>query len=515
MEGLFYAWQAVTSMPVLLAAIGGVTWGILGGALPGISPSIAMALLLPFTYNLPPLVAVVLLASVYVGAEYGGSIPAILIRTPGTNSAAATVIDGYEMQLQGRGGEALGLSLVGGTIGGLFGLILLSTLTEPLASLALYFTPPAYFALGILGISIIGSLSEGALLKGLIAGVIGMMIATVGTDPISGVSRFTFGKPELLEGIHFILVMLGIFAVAELMAQAGEDRWTEGSQPKASNARLKLPSLATLWRLRTAQAIGCVLGAIEGAIPGGGGSVAAFLSYNEARRWSKEPEKFGKGSEEGVIAPETANNVVSATAIVPTLSFGIPGSNSTAILLGGFLIHGLQPGPLLFTTNPEIVYGLFGGLFTANIMMFLLGIVILGPCIWLVKRPKPYLMAAIFGLVVSGVYSIDHSLFDLAVVLMAGLVGFVMRKLGFPTLPLILGLVLGYMIESNYRRSLLITNGDHIVFLQDGVSLGLLLCAALIIGFSALREIRRLREPLVLPEAQDQGSKSGPASISS
>ncbi|KLK94710.1 hypothetical protein AA309_01695 [Microvirga vignae] len=515
MEGLFYAWQAVTSMPVLAAAVGGVLWGILGGALPGISPSIAMALLLPFTYNLPPLVAVVLLAAVYVGAEYGGSIPAILIRTPGTNSAAATVIDGYEMQRQGRGGEALGLSLVGGTIGGLFGLILLSTLTEPLASLALVFTPPAYFALGILGISIIGSLSEGALLKGLIAGVLGMMIATVGTDPISGVSRFTFGNPNLLEGIHFILIMLGIFAVAELMTQAGEERWTEGSRPDTTNARLKLPSLATLWRLRKAQGIGCVLGAVEGAIPGGGGSVAAFLSYNEARRWSKEPEKFGKGSEEGVIAPETANNVVSATAIVPTLSFGIPGSNSTAILLGGFLVHGLQPGPLLFTTNPDIVYGLFGGLFTANIMMFLLGIVILGPCIWLVQRPKPYLMAAIFGLVVSGVYSIDHSLFDLSIVLVAGIVGYVMRVLGFPHLPLILGLVLGYMIESNYRRALLITNGDHIVFLQDRVSLGLLICAALIIFFSALREVRRYRKPIVLPESQIQENKHDAASFPS
>lgn len=246
------------------------------------------------------------------------------------------------------------------------------------------------------------------------------------------------------------------------------------------------------------------MGAIEGAIPGGGGSVAAFLSYNEARRWSKEPDKFGKGSEEGVIAPETANNVVSATALVPTLSFGIPGSNSTAILLGGFLIHGLQPGPLLFTSNPDIVYGLFGGLFMANIMMFLLGIVILGPCIWLVKRPKPYLMATIFALVVSGVYSIDHSLFDLSIVLVAGIVGYVMRVLGFPHLPLILGLVLGYMIESNYRRALLITNGDHIVFLQDGVSLGLLICAALIILLSAIREFRRLRKPLVVATSQAQ-----------
>ena len=494
MEGLSIFLQTLLNGPVLLAAAGGVAWGILGGALPGISPSIAMALLLPLTYSMDPTVAIVLLASTYVGAEYGGSIPAILIRTPGTNAAAATVIDGYEMHRQGRGGEALGLSLVAGVIGGLFGLILLVLLTEPLARVALLFTPPAYFALGVLGLSVIASLSEGSLLKGLMAGIIGLMIATVGTDPLSGVSRFTFRIPELLEGVPFIIVMLGVFAVSELMVQSGSGEWSADLKGKVRDTRLKLPNLRTLWRLRKSQTIGCIVGAFEGIMPGAGGSVAAFLSYNEARRWSKEPEKFGHGSEEGVAAPEAANNVVACTALVPTLSFGIPGSNSTAVLLGGLLIHGMQPGPLLFTRHPDVVYGLFSGLLMANIGMLLIGMAILTPAIWLVNRPKPYLLAFIYALVFSGVYSIDHSIFDLGLVLAAGVLGYLMRAFGFPFLPLVLGVVLGYMVEANYRRSLLITNGDHIVFLRDPVSLLLLSLAALFLAIVAVREFTGRRK---------------------
>jgi len=491
MEGLSYAWQALTTTPAVFAAMGGVVWGILGGALPGISPSITMALLLPFTYTMEPITAIVLLASTYVGAEYGGSIPAILIRTPGTNAAAATAIDGYEMQKQGRGGEALGISLVSGVIGGIIGLLFLVLLTKPLSQVALLFTPPAYFALGILGLSVIASLSSGSLIKGLMAGVIGLMIATVGTDPISGVNRFTYGSPELLSGVPFILVMVGVFAVSELLEQAGKPEWQKSAD--RMQTRIKLPSFAMLKRLRKAQLIGSGIGLFEGCMPGAGGSIAAFMSYNEARRWSKHPEEFGKGSPEAIAAPECANNTVAGTALVPMLSFGIPGSNSTAILLGGLLIHGLQPGPLLFEKHPDFIYGLFGGLFVANTSLFFIGMLILTPAIWLVNRPKPYLLAAIYALIFSGIYSIDHSLFDLYLVLLAGMLGYVMRLFGFPFLPLVLGLVLGYMIEANYRRSLLLTNGDHIVFVQDPVAVGLLVTALLFVVGSAWRDIRTAR----------------------
>ncbi len=497
MNALSLGWSTLTGGWAIPAAFLGVVWGIFGGALPGISPSIAMALLLPFTYGLDPVTAIVLLASVYVGAEYGGSIPAILIRTPGTNSAMATTIDGFEMNRQGRAGEALGISLMSGMVGGLFGLAVLALFAEPLARVALAFTPPAYFALGILGLSVVAGLSGGSLVKGMIAAVIGLMIATVGTDPVSGVPRFTFGEPELLGGIRPILIMVGLFAVSEVMVQVTQPDWAKAS---VRDTRLKLPSWPVWKRMAVPHAIGSVIGTVEGVTPGAGGTIAAFMSYNEARRWSKHPEEFGRGSVEGVAAPECANNVVTATALVPLLSLGIPGSNSAAILLGGFLIHGLQPGPMLFAKNPEVVYGLYGGLLVANIAMVLIGLVILTPCLWLVNRPKPYLLAFILALVVSGVYSIEQSFFDVGIALAAGALGYAMRWLDMPFLPLVLGLVLGYLVESNYRRSLVIANGDHAIFVQDPVSLALLLAAVLLTGVSAYREVRaRNRKEMAPP----------------
>jgi putative tricarboxylic transport membrane protein len=470
------------------AAFAGCLWGIFGGALPGISPSIAMALLLPFTYGMEPATAIVLLASVYVGAEYGGSIPAILIRTPGTNASAATTLDGYEMARQGRGGEALGISLMSGLIGGLFGLVVLVLATEPLAEFALAFTPMAYFALAILGLSVIVSLSGGSLTKGAIAACLGLLVATIGTDPVSGVPRFTFGSPELLGGIRPILIMVGLFAVSEMLVQIGEPAWARAEK---RDTRLKLPSFGMQRKLFRAQAIGCGIGTFEGVTPGAGGTVAAFMAYNEAKRWSKEPDKFGRGAEEGVAAPESANNVVTGTALVPLLSLGIPGSNSAAVLLGGFLIHGLQPGPMLFEKAPEVVYSLYGGLLIANIAMLLLGLVILTPALWLVNRPKPYLIAAILALVLSGVFAIEQSFFDVGLVLVAGLVGYGLRICGVPTLPLVLGVVLGYMVESSYRRALLIGGGDHMIFVQDPVGAVLLALAAGLTGWSLWREFGR------------------------
>ncbi|MCF8486973.1 MAG: tripartite tricarboxylate transporter permease [Rhodobacteraceae bacterium] len=491
MEGLHTAWNVLTGTPAIFAAFAGVAWGIIGGALPGISPSIALALLLPFTYGMDPTTAIILLAATYVGAEYGGSIPAILINTPGTNAAAATVIDGYYMHRQGKGGEALGISLQSGVIGGLIGLIFLIVFTKPLASVALAFNFPAYFALGILGLSVIVSLSNGSLIKGLMAATIGLMIATIGTDPMSGVGRFTFGEPELLTGIPYVLVMVGVFAISELMIQASTPDWGKTDQKQT---RIKLPSFKQWRKLWRAQGIGSGVGIFEGVMPGAGGSIAAFMSYNEAKRWSNEPEMFGKGSAEGIAAPEAANNAVACTALVPVLSFGIPGSNSAAILMGGMLIHGLTPGPMLFQKEPEFVYGLFAGLAVANVAMLVIGILMMAPALWLVNRPKPYLMAVIFALVFSGIFSIHNSTYDLYLVLIFGLMGYLMRTFGFPFLPLVLGLVLGYLIESNYRRSLELTAGDHIIFFKTPIALGLLSAAAVFIFISVVRDILQARK---------------------
>jgi putative tricarboxylic transport membrane protein len=476
--------------PIVPAAFGGVAWGIFGGALPGISPSITMALLIPFTYGTDPTVAVVLLASTYVGAEYGGSIPAILIGTPGTHAAAATVLDGYMMKQQGRAGEALGISLYSGMVGGLFGLLVLVLLTEPLSRVALAFTPTSYFALGVLGLSVIASLSGRSLVKGLLAGVAGLMLSAIGTDPVTGVSRFTFDSPELLSGIPPILVMVGVFAVSELLIQSGQSGWERVPRERA---RIQFPGPAMWRRIAVPQAIGSVVGTLEGVTPGGGGTVSAFLAYNEARRWSRHKEEFGKGSPEGVAAPETANNTVACTSLVPMLSLGIPGSNSAAVLLGGFLIHGLIPGPMLFVTNPDVVNGLYAGLFVANIAMVVIGYLVMGPCMWLVSRPKPYLMAFVYALVVSGVFTIQTSLFQVGIALLFGVVGFGMRYFEVPILPMVLGVVLGFMVESNYRRALVLSGGDPTTFLRDPISLGLLVLAAIFVIGSLVRRAADMR----------------------
>ena len=472
---------------VVPAACAGVAWGILGGALPGISPSITMALLLPLTYTLDPTVAIVMLASTYVGAEYGGSIPAILIRTPGTNAAAATVTDGYAMKLQGRAGEALGISLYSGFVGGLFGLGVLVLLAERLSTIALAFTPQAYFALGVLGLSVIASLSRESLVKGLMAGVVGLMISTVGTDPVTGLTRFTFDSPDLLSGIAPILVMVGLFAIGELLAQTGEPAW----QAVKERARIRFPGPAMWKRIALPQMIGSVIGTFEGMMPGGGGAVSSFLAYNEARRWSRRKEEFGHGSPEGIAAPEAANNTVACAALIPLLSLGIPSSNSAAVLLGGFLMHGLLPGPMMFVQNTEVVTGLFAGLLAANIAMVIIGYLIMGPCIWLVSRPKPYLMAFIYALVVSGVYAIETSEFQVGLALGFGVIGYAMRYFAVPLLPMVLGVVLGFMVESNYRRALVLSSGDHMTFVQDRISAVLLTIAVVFMLGSLVRHVRR------------------------
>ena len=487
MDSLAKSFELLTTTPLIPAAIAGLIWGIIGGAMPGLSASVTMALILPLTYTLDPVMAIVVLACTYIGAEYGGSIPAILIRTPGTNSAAATVVDGYAMKLQGRAGEALGISLWSGVVGSLFGLAMLVLLTEPLSQVALLFKPTSYCALGILGLSIIASVSGGSLLKGLIAAVVGVMIATVGTDPLSGVGRFTFALPELLGGIKPILIMVGLFAMSELLMQSGSEGVGGVTNERV---RIVLPGFAAMRRLFKAQAIGCGFGTFEGLMPGGGGSIAAFLSYNEARRWSRTPEKFGHGSEEGVAAPETANNTVASTALIPLLSFGIPGSNSAAVLLGGLLIHGLLPGPRLFEQNGDVVLGLYVGSLVATLAQLVVGIMILPVCMWLVGRPRPYLAAFILCLVVSGIYTINGSFFDLGLMLVIGLVGYGMRRNGFPYLPAVLGVVLGPLVESNYRRSLLLSGGEHGIFLEDPIAVGLLGAALLFVLVSLAREVR-------------------------
>ncbi|HXF82570.1 MAG TPA: tripartite tricarboxylate transporter permease [bacterium] len=484
--GAQIAFQPLSLLMMLL----GVAWGILGGAMPGISGSIAMALLLPLTFGMDPAVALMMLAGVYIGAMYGGSITAILISTPGTPGAAATVIDGYELHKKGQSGKALGVSLITGTIGGIASVFILVAMAVPLSRVALAFGPPEYFALGVFGLALISSFVGRDLVKGAISGVLGLILATAGTDPFSGTPRFTFGTIDLLGGVALVAGMIGLFAVSEIFTRIAEGANWEQVRGKY---RTDLPTLLELWKLRVATFIGIVMGTIEGLLPGGGGAIAAFISYNEARRWSKTPEEFGHGALEGVAAPETANNVVTGTAMIPLLTFGIPGSNSAAIMLAAMMLHGIQPGPALFERTPQIVYGLFVGMLVANVMMLVLGYLALRPSIALVNVRPPLLYAGILGLVLVGAYSINNSMFEVWVVLATGLVGFVMRRYGFNILAMVLGLVLGFMVEVNLRRSLLIALGNPWVFFTRPISAALLALAILTLLWPIVRQLREDR----------------------
>ena len=471
----------------LLMMLLGVAWGIVGGALPGISGSIAMALLLPLTFGMNPAVALMMLAGVYIGAMYGGSITAILISTPGTPGAAATVIDGYELHKKGQSGKALGVSLITGTIGGIASVFILVALAVPLSRVALAFGPPEYFALGAFGLALISSFVGRDLVKGAISALLGLIVATAGTDPFSGTPRFTFGTLDLLSGVELVAGMIGLFAVSEILSRIAEGMAWERIKGKYTT---DLPTLAELWKVRVATFIGIVMGTIEGLLPGGGGAIAAFISYNEAKRWSKTPEEFGHGSLEGVAAPETANNVVTGTAMIPLLTFGIPGSNAAAIMLAAMLLHGVRPGPALFEATPQIVYGLFVGMLIANVMMLVLGYLALRPSIAIVNVSPPLLYAGILGLVLVGAYSISNRMFEVWVVLVTGLIGFGMRRYGFNILAMVLGLVLGFMVEANLRRSLLISLGNPWVFFTRPISAGLLAFAIVTLLWPIVRQAR-------------------------
>lgn len=487
---------AIALQPIsLLMMTLGVAWGIVGGALPGISGSIAMALLLPLTFGMNPAVALMMLAGVYIGAMYGGSITAILISTPGTPGAAATVIDGYELHRKGQSGKALGVSLITGTIGGVISVFILVVLAVPLSKVALAFGPPEYFALGIFGLALISSFVGRDLVKGAISAILGLIVATAGTDPFSGTPRFTFGKTDLLTGVEIVAGMIGLFAVSEIFHQIAEGVDWERIRGRYSTT---LPTLLELWRLRVATAIGIVLGTLEGLLPGGGGAIASFISYNEAKRWSKHPEEFGHGSLEGVAAPETANNVVTGTAMIPLLTFGIPGSNGAAIMLAAMLLHGIQPGPQLFERTPQIVYGLFVGMLVANVMMLVLGFLALRPAIAIVNVRRPLLLAGILAVVLVGAYSISNRMFEVWVVLITGAIGYGMRRYGYNVLAMVLGLVLGFLVEANLRRSLLISIGNPWVFVTRPISALLLAFAVITLVWPIVRQVREDRRARAL-----------------
>lgn len=476
---------------VILAMVLGVGLGIIVGAMPGLSGPTGLALMIPFTFVLTPIVAIVLLISIYVGAEYGGSITAITINTPGTPSGAITAIDGYPLTQKGQTGRALSISVMSSTTGGLFSTVCLVLFSIPLATFATAFGPIQFFALGIFGLTIVASLVSGNWIKGLIAAMIGLSIETVGAEPMTGTFRFTFGQPFLWEGVSFVSAMLGLFAITEVfIILESEVKSRVVNTAKITTERISWFEFARLWKTLS---ISSILGTIIGVMPGAGASIGSIIAYNEAKRVSKKPEEFGHGSPEGVCASETANNATVGGALVPLLTLGVPGSGSTAILLGALMLQNINPGPQLFEKHPDIVFGIFSALFLANFVMLFLGLKFIRLWLKVVEVSPPVLAALIFSVAFIGAFSVGGSVGDVIVMLVIGLLGYVLRKLKFPLIPVVIGLVLGDMIEISLRRALILSDGSYSVFFTDPISLGLLLAAAASLVYAIVRDIRASR----------------------
>jgi len=448
--------------------IAGVGLGIVIGIIPGLGAPLGIAIALPFSYYISPIQAFSLLLGIYSGAIYGGSVSAIILGIPGTPPAAATLLDGNPMFKQGKGGEALALALIGSVIGGIFSTVCLCLITPILARFAMKFGPPEYFALGVFGILVVGKISGKNPLKGFLMGAVGIFLTTMGIDPVNANMRFTFDSVNLYAGISFIPLLVGLFAIPEMM-EKGEQIMQRTTPQEVLTARL--PRLKKLFRYKNVFLRASVIGTIVGIIPAEGGAVGAFLSYGEAKRISKNPEKFGSGAPEGVIAPETANNATVGGALIPTLTLGVPGSAAAAILMGGLMIHGFTPGPMLFTEAPELMYSIFVGLFLINIIMFFLGILAIRSSIKIIKVPDWIIIPVVLLLCFLGSYSIKNSLFGVWVMLWAGLFGYILRKFEFPLIPCVLGFVLGPMIEINFRQSLTLSNGAWSIFVSRPICL--------------------------------------------
>lgn len=452
-----------------------VLWGIAFGSVPGLTGIVGVALLIPFTYAFAPEQSLLLLGGVYVGATFGGSISAILFNTPGSPEAACTALDGYPMARRGQGGKALGIALASSAIGGIFGTLVLMLLAPPMAQLALAFGPPEYFALAVLGISAIASIGSGSVLKGLVAGLIGLGVATVGLDPMTGFERYTFDNMMLLTGISFVPVIIGTFALAEVLSRVGDGRTPSNAITGIST---KLPSRQDMGAVKGTVARSSVIGAIIGALPGVGATTASFISYSEAVRWSRHPEKFGTGVPEGIAAPESANNSAVGGSMIPLLALGIPGSATTAVMLGGLTIHGIVPGPLLMENNTLLVYAVFISMMFANVLMLVFGLRAARYFALILTIPYAYVGPAIVVMCMTGVYGLNANLFDIAVMLSFGVIGVVLRAMSYPVASFIIGLVLGPIAETSLRQGLMISQYNWSEFLFRPIAATLLVLAA-------------------------------------
>ena len=474
----------------LMMAAAGVVLGTLIGALPGVGPVSGIALLLPLTFGMSPTSGIIMLAALYAGSMYGGTITSVLINTPGESASVVTCIDGYQMALRGRAGPALGIAAIGSFIAGTAGVVLLMSMSPLLARWALSFGPPETFALMLLGLTTVTGLTGDNALKGYISMVFGLMLSMVGFDLISGDARYTGGIHEMLDGVDFLPVAIGLFGLGEVLA--GAER-AAGMDILTARYGLRdvLPSLADWARSRWAIVRGAALGFVVGVLPGAGPTIASFLAYTVEKKVSRHPEEFGQGAIEGVAAPESANNAASAGAMVPMLTLGIPGSATTAVMLGGLMMWGLRPGPLLFEKNPDFVWGLIASLYIANVMLLILNIGFIPVFVRALSIPYSVLMALIVVFCITGAYSQNNKLWDVGQMLVFGVVGYAMRRLDYSPAALTLALVLGPLAERALRQALIISDSGIFILVQRPISAVLTALALVAVVVPIVQAVRR------------------------
>ncbi|MGQ7847322.1 tripartite tricarboxylate transporter permease [Granulosicoccus sp. 3-233] len=485
----------ILTLEGLLVLSIGTMLGIILGALPGIGSTVAVAMILPFTLTMSQAPAILLLLAIYAGSVYGGSISAILINTPGTPQSAATCLDGYPMAQRGEAGKALGWATVASVIGGLVSAVVLIFAAPQLAAFALNFGPIETFALILLGLTCIVSVSEGSLTKGLIAGFMGLFLSTVGGDPITGEARFTFGQFQLIAGFNLLAVVIGVFALSEVLTRAAALR--ESEQTLVTFDGMVLPRLSE-WKGRLKGLCKSVLiGNGIGVLPGTGAATAAFISYAEARRSAPTRENFGKGEPDGLIASESANNAVTGGALVPTMALGIPGDAITAVMLATLTLHGVTPGVRLMTDNPVLMAAIFSGFFVINLMLLPLGMLVSRLAAPILRIREAYMLVMICLLCTVGVYFVRGNPFDLLVMAAAGIIGFILRRQGYPMAPLVIGMVLGPTLEISLRQGLIITDGNFAAFfVGHPIAVVLVIAAIGMLSLPLLRIVKHRKRDL-------------------
>lgn len=466
-DSLMAGLSLVGTFEAFFALFAGICIGVVGGAIPGLSATMAVALTLPFTFSLQPITGILLLLGVYKGGIFGGSIPAILIKTPGTPASSATILDGYPLAERGEAGRALGMALWASCTADLVSNLALILFAGWLASFALNFGPPEFFALILFSLTIIAGVSGESLLRGALSAILGLLLATVGLDLVYGTNRFTFGDPNLMGGLNFIAVLIGLFAIPEIIAMAWNPTAHLGRARSLGQSRVSLGDYA-----RSFKSIirGSLIGVFLGSIPGIGAAPSAFLSYSEARRKSPRKANFGKGEIEGVAAAEAGNNGVAGATLIPLLALGVPGDVITAIIIGAFMVHGLQPGPMMFLLNVDIIYGLFIGLIVSSVFLLLVGSVAIRGFKYVAEVPKRILMPAVLVLCIYGVFAVNNNIFDVGVMFAMGWVGYGMLRMRVPPAPFLIAFILGPLLEDNFRQSMLMSGSDPMILIRGPIT---------------------------------------------